>query len=72
MIEPLLTLDEVASVLKVDRVTAWRRIKSGALKCVRDGRVIRCTEQQLRDYIDAKSTVAEPGPKPRRNPKYGH
>lgn len=73
-VPPLLTLDETAAVLKVSRATAWRRCKSGALRCVRDGRILRVTEDSIRDYIAAKSEGGEPvtpAAKPSRNPKYG-
>lgn len=74
-VQPLLTLDETAAVLKVSRATAWRRCKSGALRCVRDGRILRVPEDAIRDYIAAKSVGGEPAApveKPSRHPKYGH
>lgn len=54
VIEPLLTPDEVAQVLKTSVKTVYRRIKSGALPAIRDGRVVRIRPADLRLYIAAR------------------
>lgn len=65
------TVDEVAAYLKVSKYTVRRRIKDGALQCVRDGRMVRVTDEQLAAYLDrGSSAVVPPAPKPARNPKY--
>ncbi len=65
------TVDEVGTYLKVSKYTVRRRIKDGALQCVRSGRMVRITDEQLAAYLDrGSSTAAAPAPKPARNPKY--
>lgn len=53
-IEPLLTPDEVAKVLNTSVKTVHRRIKSGALPVIQDGRVVRVQPADLRLYIAAR------------------
>lgn len=52
-IEPLLTPEEVAEILKTSVKTVHRRIKSGALPVIQDGRVVRVHPADLRLYIAA-------------------
>jgi excisionase family DNA binding protein len=54
LIERLLTPEEVADVLKTSVKTVHRRIKSGALPSIQDGRVVRIHPTDLRTYIAAR------------------
>jgi excisionase family DNA binding protein len=51
VIEPLLTIKDVAKILKTSEKTVRRRIRSKALEAVQDGRVLRVTPRGLRTYI---------------------
>lgn len=66
----LMTMDEAADILRVDRVTVWRLIKSQKLRAFQEGRVIRTREDWVEAYIEAKSAPVDMTLKPRRNPKY--
>ena len=52
-IEPLLTPEEAAEILKTSVKTVYRRIKSKSLPAIQDGRVIRIHPADLRVYIAA-------------------
>ncbi|MDU8913609.1 helix-turn-helix domain-containing protein [Aestuariicoccus sp. MJ-SS9] len=49
--EPLLTIQDVAGVLKCSAKTVQRRIETGDLPVVRDGRMIRVHPADLDRYI---------------------
>ena len=51
MIEPLLTIQEVAGILKCSLKTVQRRIETGELPVIRDGRMIRVHPADLDRYI---------------------
>ena len=53
----LLTLDEVAQVLKVSKRTAEQLVASGQLPTTKIGRLTRVTTGVVRDFI-ARSTYA--------------
>lgn len=53
-IEPLLTPEETAKVLKTSVKTVHRRIKAGTLPAIQDGRVVRIHPADLRTYIAAR------------------
>jgi excisionase family DNA binding protein len=53
IIEPLLTPEEAAKILKTSVKTVHRRIKSRALPAIQDGRVVRIHATDLRTYIAA-------------------
>jgi excisionase family DNA binding protein len=51
---PLLTLDEVAQILRVSRRTVERRVKSGELPAVRTGRKrsnVRVDGRELQSWL---------------------
>ena len=52
-LDPLLTIDEVAAVLKVSPKTIRRLIARG-LPCVRLGRVIRFQQADLLRFVEAR------------------
>jgi len=60
MPEPsLMTVKDVAAVLRVSRGTAYTLIASGQIKSVRIGRLIRVTPRALEEFIEASQF--EPG-----------
>lgn len=49
--EPLLTIEQTADALNMSPETVRRRIKSGQLPVIRDGRIVRVRPADLRAYI---------------------
>lgn len=59
MTEPeILTLDEVAGVLRVSRKTVNRLVAAGRIRPIRVGRLPRVTRQELAAYIAAARRAA--------------
>ena len=54
----LLTVDEVAEMLKLSKYTIYEKIKAGDIKAFKVGRKIRITEDDLKEYIESCRTVA--------------
>jgi excisionase family DNA binding protein len=50
---PLLTVAEVAAVLRVSNMTVYRLIKSGELPALRVGKNYRIREPELESYLSA-------------------
>ncbi len=50
------TLDELAELLKVTKRTLYNYVRSGKLEAVKVGREWRVTEEQLKDFLQSKST----------------
>ncbi|MDF9409553.1 helix-turn-helix domain-containing protein [Pelotomaculum isophthalicicum JI] len=50
------TLDEVAEVLKLKKVTLYNYIRSGKLPAAKFGRDYRVTEEDLRVFIEGAKT----------------
>ncbi len=50
-LEPLLTIDEVGHILKCSPKTVVRRISSGDLPVIRDGRMVRVHPDDITRYI---------------------
>ncbi len=46
-----LTVAEVASVMRVSKMTVYRMVHSGELPAVRVGRSFRVPEQAVQDYL---------------------
>ena len=46
-----LTVAEVASVMRVSKMTVYRLVHSGELPAIRVGRSFRVTEQAVHDYL---------------------
>lgn len=51
----LLTVAEVATVMRVSRMTVYRLIRRGQLKAIRVGRNYRVREQDLNEYLEAQA-----------------
>ena len=51
LLQPLLTLADVAGILKCSIKTVVRRISSGDLPVIRDGRMVRVHPDDLTRYI---------------------
>jgi excisionase family DNA binding protein len=64
----ILTIADVAELLKVHPITVYRMIKQGKLPVFRIGRVLRFDADQLEEWIRAKQYKVEPG-NGRRKPK---
>ena len=53
-ISRLLTVAEVAEVMRVSRMTVYRLIRRGDLQAVRVGRNYRVRESDLSSYLDSQ------------------
>lgn len=53
----LLTVAEVAVVMRVSRMTVYRLIRRGQLKAIRVGRNYRVRENDLNEYLEAQSVT---------------
>jgi excisionase family DNA binding protein len=58
------TVEEVAAVLRVDYKTVLRLIERGLLKVLPGIRHKRITEEELKRYMDVRSTLSRPIQKP--------
>ena len=54
----LLTVNEVADLLRVSRMTVYRLIKEGSLKALRVGRNYRLREDDVDEYLRQRYTEA--------------
>ncbi|MEP6758833.1 MAG: helix-turn-helix domain-containing protein [Actinomycetota bacterium] len=54
----LLTVNEVADLLRVSRMTVYRLIKEGQIKALRVGRSYRLREDDVDEYLSARYTEA--------------
>lgn len=55
----LLTVAEVASVMRVSRMTVYRLIRRGQLKAIRVGRNYRVREEDLREYLESSAVSGD-------------
>lgn len=53
----LLTVAEVATVMRVSRMTVYRLIRRGQLQAIRVGRNYRVREDDLAAYLDAQAVT---------------
>jgi excisionase family DNA binding protein len=60
--EPLLTVGEVATVMRVSNMTVYRLIKSGQLSAIRVGKNYRIRRSDVERYLTdrAVNTATEP------------
>jgi excisionase family DNA binding protein len=58
-ISRLLTVADVASVMRVSRMTVYRLIRRGSLKAIRVGRNYRVREEDLNLYLESSAVSAE-------------
>ena len=54
----LLTVNEVADLLRVSRMTVYRLIKSGEMPALRVGRNYRLREEDIHNYLTERYTEA--------------
>lgn len=54
-ISRLLTVAEVATLMRVSRMTVYRLIRRGQLKAIRVGRNYRVRENDLSEYLEAQA-----------------
>ncbi len=53
----LLTVGEVADVMRVSRMTVYRLIRRGQLKAIRVGRNYRVREDDLNEYLEEQAVT---------------
>lgn len=51
----LLTVNEVASILRVSNMTVYRLVKSGQIRAIRVGKNYRIKEGDINDYLSRGS-----------------
>lgn len=49
---PFLTVAEVAGILRVSRMTVYRRIDAGEIEAIRVGRTVRVLRSSLQTWLD--------------------
>ena len=54
----LLTVNEVADLLRVSRMTVYRMIKQGEMPALRVGRGYRLREEDVHSYLNERYTEA--------------
>jgi excisionase family DNA binding protein len=57
MVSRLLTVAEVAQVMRVSRMTVYRLIRRGQLKAIRVGRNYRVRENDLNSYLEEQAVT---------------
>ena len=57
--EPLLTVGEVASVMRVSNMTVYRLIKSGQLAAIRVGKNYRIRRKDVERYLTDRAVRVE-------------
>lgn len=57
--EPLLTVGEVAGIMRVSNMTVYRLIKSGQLVALRVGRNYRLRRADVERYLNERAVFAE-------------
>jgi excisionase family DNA binding protein len=57
--EPLLTVGEVAAVMRVSNMTVYRLIKSGQLAAVRVGKNYRLRHNDVERYLSQRAVRVE-------------
>ena len=53
-----MTVNEVADLLRVSRMTVYRLIKTGELPALRVGKSYRLREQDIHSYLNGRFTEA--------------
>lgn len=57
----LLTVDEVAELMRVSNMTVYRLIKSGALAALRVGKNYRIRNEDVERYLAERTVIVEEG-----------
>ena len=65
-IEQLLTVKDVATLLKVSRSAVYKWVEQERLACIRLGSLIRFAPEELRRFVatPGNAQLLSPGPKP--------
>jgi excisionase family DNA binding protein len=58
-ISRLLTVAEVATLMRVSRMTVYRLIRRGQLKAIRVGRNYRVRENDLSEYLESQAVSGQ-------------
>lgn len=59
--DPLLTVAEVAALMRVSNMTVYRLIKTGDLMAIRVGKNFRIRESDIDRYLDGRAVFPEQG-----------
>ena len=59
---PLLTVGEVAQVMRVSNMTVYRLIKSGQMAAIRVGKNYRIRRRDVERYLSDRAVRVEDGP----------
>lgn len=59
--DPLLTVSEVARLMRVSNMTVYRLIKSGQLAAIRVGKNFRIRRRDVGRYLDERAVHYEEG-----------
>ena len=60
--DPLLTVGEVAQVMRVSNMTVYRLIKSGQMAAIRVGKNYRIRRRDVERYLSDRAVLVEGGP----------
>jgi excisionase family DNA binding protein len=59
--EPLLTVGEVATIMRVSNMTVYRLIKSGQLAAIRVGKNYRLRRSDIEHYLTERAVQVQGG-----------
>jgi excisionase family DNA binding protein len=59
--EPLLTVGEVAKIVRVSNMTVYRLIKSGQLAAIRVGKNYRLRQSDIEHYLNERAVQVQAG-----------
>ncbi|MGB2757613.1 MAG: helix-turn-helix domain-containing protein [Acidimicrobiia bacterium] len=60
MAEQLLTVQEIASAMRVSEMTVYRLIRDGRLGAVRIGKHLRVSREEFHAFLDSNAVIATP------------
>ena len=60
--DSLLTVGEVAQVMRVSNMTVYRLIKSGQMAAIRVGKNYRIRRRDMEKYLSDRAVLVEGGP----------
>ena len=58
-LEPLLTPEEVAKLLKLPKTTIYEHARTGALTCVRIGRRVRFRRREIEALLNGETAASQ-------------
>lgn len=64
--QPYLTVEEVAELMRVSKMTVYRLLHSGELPGIRVGRSFRVPREALDTFLRSSATVPQPEDQARR------